>query len=84
MIVYFAHSIRIYGTPEAERARRAIFELIPECQMLDPERLDWKALEEKSIAQGFGKLGVYRAVIRQQIITVNKGDWKLRYGKVIA
>ena len=46
MTVYFAHSMRIYRTPEAKRCRTAV-ERYAQSQglaILDPEDLDWMGL----------------------------------------
>lgn len=65
MIVYFAHSKKVYGTDEAEKARQAIFQLLPDHKMLDPERLPWKDYEEQAVAKGLRKDSVYQAVVRK-------------------
>lgn len=45
-MIYFAHSLRIYGTPEAKRCRAVIerYAKRRETEILDPEDLDWDDL----------------------------------------
>jgi len=43
-VVYFAHSMRDYGTPVAVEAKRDITRLLPDTEILDPEELDWNGL----------------------------------------
>jgi hypothetical protein len=56
---YFAHSMRIYGTPEALLVRQAIERLLPDHEVFDPELIDWKRLAAK-----MGQDAVFEKVIR--------------------
>jgi hypothetical protein len=59
-VVYYAHSMQIYGTPEAAKAKAAISLLIPDGRIFDPETLDWKRL-----AKEHGQAKVFESVILQ-------------------
>lgn len=56
--VYFAHSMRVYGTPEAEQARQQIHALRQGWDLFDPEDFTWKAAEADSSPEE-----VFQAVI---------------------
>lgn len=43
-IVYYAHSKLINGTDESLKGRAAIEQLIPSCEILDPEFIPWEKL----------------------------------------
>jgi len=53
-IIYFAHSMRDYGTKQAKDARETIQRLIPTAWIYDPEDLNWQGLQLR--------LGSYEAV----------------------
>jgi hypothetical protein len=64
-LVYYAHSMRIYGTPEAAKAKAAISALLPEFEILDPEEMPWKELAKK-----YGNSAVYEYVVKKSARTV--------------
>jgi len=57
--VYYAHSLQIYGTEEAARAKHAIRVLLPDHEIFDPEEVNWKQL-----AAQHGQERIYESVIR--------------------
>ena len=58
-VVYYAHSMQIYGTSETAQIRDTIAALLPEAAILDPEMLPWKEWAEAS-----SNLAVYQGVIK--------------------
>lgn len=46
-IIYFAHSMRDYGTQRAREAREAIERLFPLAWVYDPEEIHWNYLQTK-------------------------------------
>jgi hypothetical protein len=57
--------MEVYGTPESVRARKRMRKFWPGYKIVDPERLDWKALEAKH-----GVDGVYVYVIKKSDVVV--------------
>jgi hypothetical protein len=61
MIIYFAHSMRDYGTRAAREAKAEIQRLRPDATISDPEEMDWNGMMKRLGSHD----AVYRKVVQE-------------------
>lgn len=80
MTVYFAHSFDDYATPRARDAIAALRRAFRRHRIRDPESLDWA-----SLATRYGRVGVYRHVVRgcQALVVLPQVDGEVSAGAAL-